>query len=636
MFWDLKTRRSWIGYVVAVMIVAAAAGLRLAFLSSLETRATYVTLFPAVTIAAAYGGFYPGLLATALSALLAMLFWIETIGYFTIKTPADIISVIVFLVSGIIISLVCEGMHQAQRKLRDSKEELMVKSELLDFAHDYIMVRDMDSRVVYWNQGAEMGYGFTVAEAVGQVTHELLQTKFLESADVILAELLANGHWAGALVHTRKDGVQIVVYSNQTLKRGAEGEPVSIMEVDHDITMQKKAEETVRETNLRLQRFNAELEDQVLARTSELQELNACLEEEAMERLATQEALEQLNVDLEKIVEQRTRELQDSTAILEEEVVERQAAQEALQDFNENLEAKVAKRTLELQDINAALEEEIMERQAAQEALVESRDALLISERQLRHFSDELQETNGELTSFTNSIAHDFRSPMVNIKGFSRELGMSLDELRQLLHDALLRLPKQVQEKVAEVLDKDVPDSLNFIYSSVDKLDRMVNALLGLARIGRQELVLQDVDIGVIVQQAVQSFKHQIETNTIQITVGALPTVKTHSMAMEQVIGNLVDNAVKYLVPSRPGQISINCADEGDWYVFSVEDNGRGFDESDYEKIFQAFRRVGMHDVPGDGMGLAYVRTLVRQLGGRVWCESELGVGTKMMFTVPK
>jgi signal transduction histidine kinase len=79
----------------------------------------------------------------------------------------------------------------------------------------------------------------------------------------------------------------------------------------------------------------------------------------------------------------------------------------------------------------------------------------------------------------------------------------------------------------------------------------------------------------------------------------------------------------------------VTCKNEDERYVFSVEDNGPGIAKNDCEKIFQLFRRAGQQDAPGDGMGLAYVRTLVRQLGGRVWCESELGVGTKMMFTVP-
>ena len=85
-----------------------------------------------------------------------------------------------------------------------------------------------------------------------------------------------------------------------------------------------------------------------------------------------------------------------------------------------------------------------------------------------------------------------------------------------------------------------------------------------------------------------------------------------------------------------PGKIEITATESEEEYVFAVSDNGRGIVKADYEKIFQVFRRSGVPDVPGEGMGLAYVRTLARQLGGRVWVESEPGVGTTMYFTVPK
>jgi len=517
-----------------------------------------------------------------------------------------------------------------------AQERIHEQALLLDIAHDYIMVRDLDSRVIYWNQGAERGYGFTATEAKGQIIHDLLQTQYPIPLEDIMSRIVNQGHWVGEVIHTHKDGMKIVIHSNKTLNRDATGNPVSILEINHDITEKKRDEEMVLETNLRLKRFNAEMETEVIQRTQELQESNATLEEEIMERQAAQEALQDMNLGLENRVAERTGELQDINASLEEEVMERQVAQEALRNLNLDLENIVVERTAELQEINTRLKEEIMERQTIQEDLVTSRDALLKSEMQLRHFSDELLETNKELTSFANSIAHDFRSPMVNIKGFSREMETSLFEMQQLLRAESTKLPEGVQQKMDEVLDREVPEALNFIYSSVDRLDTMVNALLGLARIGKQELVLQEVEMVVLVNEVCQSFIRPIETNNICVTVGLLPKVKANHVAMERIISNLIDNAIKYLMPGRPGQIEVNCNEEDERYIFFVEDNGRGIAETDHEKVFQVFKRAGQEDVKGDGMGLAYVRTVVRQLGGRVWCESELGYGTKIFFTMPK
>ena len=360
----------------------------------------------------------------------------------------------------------------------------------------------------------------------------------------------------------------------------------------------------------------------------ELQDKNTNLEEEATKQQAAHEALQDENTNLEKEAtkQQAAREaLQDKNANLEEEATKQQVAYEALQDKNTNLEEEATKQQAAhevLQDKNTNLEEEVTKWQVTHEALQG------IS-------TNELLEINKELLSFVNSIAHDFRSPMTNIKGFSRVLEESLSEMEHHLREELVLLSAKAQEEIKKVMEKKVPESLKYISASVDRLDKMINALLALSRIGKRQLVLQDIDMAHLVNDVCHSFKHQTEINNIQITVGKLPTVMSDNVAMEQIIGNLVDNAIKYLAPGRPGKITVNCKKDKERYIFRVEDNGRGIDEKDIEKIFQLFHRSGQQDVTGDGMGLAYVRKTISQLGGRVWCESEIGVGTKMMFTVP-
>lgn len=329
-------------------------------------------------------------------------------------------------------------------------------------------------------------------------------------------------------------------------------------------------------------------------------------------------------------------EIRDINASLEEEVSDRMAAQEALRQLNAALEHTVQERTLTLKRINSILETEISERQVIQEALFESRNELLIHEQQLEKYADEVEATNKELKSFANIIAHDFRSPMVNLKGFSQELGFSLSELKELLRNERVFLPEAIKAKMDELLDKDVPDAQQYINSAVDRLSRMVDVLLNLARLGRREMKYTEIDVGQLTNNILSSFNHQIEQRGIQVEIGLLPVIETDEMAMEQIIGNLLDNAIKFLEPGRPGEISISYRDNDAEYIFSIKDNGRGIALTDFDKIFEVFRRAGNQNVPGEGMGLAYVRTLVRQIGGKVWCESEITVGTKMIFTVPK
>lgn len=253
-----------------------------------------------------------------------------------------------------------------------------------------------------------------------------------------------------------------------------------------------------------------------------------------------------------------------------------------------------------------------------------------------RCYAEEIAATNAEIKSFVNMIAHDFRTPMVNLKGFSAELGYILAELRQAIGEAESLLSPEIQAKVDELFDKDIPQTQQFIDSSVDRLHRMVETLLTLARMGRRDLNPEEVDLGKLVKDVLQSYQHQVGEGHIQVDVGALPTLETDRLTLEQIIGNLVDNAIKYLVPGRPGKIGITCSEDEAAYVLCVKDNGRGIAVADFDKIFEPFRRAGRQDQPGEGLGLAYVRTLLRKLGGKIWCESEVGIGTTMSFTIPK
>ena len=123
-----------------------------------------------------------------------------------------------------------------------AEEKLRRQAELLDLAHDAIIVRDLDNRIVFWNSGAEETYGWGKAEVQGQVAHKLLSTEFPQPQEELEAELFRQGQWQGELSHTRRDGRRIVVASRWALQRDKEGKPAAILEINRDITGQKQAE----------------------------------------------------------------------------------------------------------------------------------------------------------------------------------------------------------------------------------------------------------------------------------------------------------------------------------------------------------------------------------------------------------
>jgi PAS domain S-box-containing protein len=137
-------------------------------------------------------------------------------------------------------------------ELAQLNEVLSEKVKLLEIAHDAIIVRSIGNAILFWNQGAELLYGWRPQEALGKVTHALLQTKFPVSVDETEARLFDEGAWEGELVHTRRDGSQVIVESRQILRRNDEGRPVGILEINRDITAQKRAEQAHRQSESRL------------------------------------------------------------------------------------------------------------------------------------------------------------------------------------------------------------------------------------------------------------------------------------------------------------------------------------------------------------------------------------------------
>jgi PAS domain S-box-containing protein len=158
--------------------------------------------------------------------------------------------------SGTLIRLA--GVAEDITERKESEAAIVRQAEIVDLAREGILVRDMAGTITLWNFGAERIYGWTKQQAVGRVSHELLQTRFLKPLSEIEEDLLRIGYWDGELVHTRRDGVQLVVESHWSLRRDEHGQPVEILEVNSDITERNRAEEAMRQLSVRLQRAQDE------------------------------------------------------------------------------------------------------------------------------------------------------------------------------------------------------------------------------------------------------------------------------------------------------------------------------------------------------------------------------------------
>jgi len=289
-------------------------------------------------------------------------------------------------------------------------------------------------------------------------------------------------------------------------------------------------------------------------------------------------------------------------------------------------------------------EQTMQELRRSEQTVREFNEAL---EQRVKDRTDELAVANGDLVHknrenelFVYSVSHDLRSPLVNLQGFSKELGAVSQNIRELLVSE--SVPDDVRQRGVSLVDDDVQRCVRFIQSAVSRLSGIIDALLRLSRAGRVEFQPQPVDIATTVAQIIESMTSTIYDRGATVETGPLPAAWGDPTAVEQVFANLIGNAVNYLDPGRPGRIEIGSEpaappanDLRNWTTYYVKDNGLGIPEAYHGKVFQALKRLHPDVAQGEGIGLAIVRRIVERHGGTIRFESTVGIGTTFFVTLP-
>lgn len=274
--------------------------------------------------------------------------------------------------------------------------------------------------------------------------------------------------------------------------------------------------------------------------------------------------------------------------------------------------------------------------ESAHEAIVlaEKRAALLLEEKVVLR-THELVRVNEDLKTFTYIVSHDLRAPLLNIKGFAGELKRQLQIVQSILSDCLPGLDETRKQQV-EVSNDKIPLFLGFVDKAADRMEALIGAILKLSRLGQRALVVQAITTNNLVNTILETFSHQIKNKGILVTVHPLPNMQADPVAMEQIFGNILTNAINYMDPDRAGKIEVSGeTGEDGKLIYHIKDNGRGIAEEEMHKVFEIFRRAGKETVPGEGMGMAYVKTLVQKYGGEITCQSQPGEGSTFSFSIP-
>ena len=253
----------------------------------------------------------------------------------------------------------------------------------------------------------------------------------------------------------------------------------------------------------------------------------------------------------------------------------------------------------------------VIQREIGKRNLAEA--SLKLSNEQLVRRTAELSETNIELESFAYSVAHDLRAPLRHISGYSGVLA----------------------QDYGPSLDAEGLRCLGKIADCSNKMGHLVDDLLSLSQIGRQELSFQDTPLDSLLAQAMEEVTPEWVGRNVEWQIGDSFSAECDSGLMKQVFVNLLSNAVKYTRKREHAVIQVGQTSQNGERVIFIRDNGVGFEMQHAGKLFGVFKRLHKaRDFEGTGVGLAIVQRIVRKHGGRIWVEAEVDQGATFFFTI--
>jgi signal transduction histidine kinase len=226
----------------------------------------------------------------------------------------------------------------------------------------------------------------------------------------------------------------------------------------------------------------------------------------------------------------------------------------------------------------------------------------------------ELELLNRELDAFSYSVSHDLQAPLRAIQGFSRIL----------------------QESHKDQLDDEGRRLLDVVSDNASRMSQLIRDLLEFSRLGRQRVNSLEIDMDALVKQVVDGLRQAGDGAQVQCVIEPLPPAWGDRALLRQVWVNLISNAFKYSGKRDKPRVFVRGRVEGDECIYTVQDEGVGFDMQYYDKLFGMFRRLhGAHEFPGTGVGLAIVQRIVVRHGGRVWAHGHVGKGATFEFALP-
>jgi PAS domain S-box-containing protein len=492
--------------------------------------------------------------------------------------------------------------------VQSQSREMVLREQagLLDLTHDTVFVRDMNDVVTYWNRGAEELYEWKRGEAVGKITHQLLQTIFPMPLEDIMAELLRTGRWEGELVHTKKDGTRAIVASRWSVQRDIRGHPVGILETNNDVTERNQAEDALRRSDAYLagaQKLSLTGSFGWKVSSGELFWSDETFRIFGYDR-TTKPSLELVIQRTHPTDTARVRQLIDRAS---RDKRDWKLEHQLLMPDGSVKSVNVVARAVRDESGGVEFLGSIMDVSAAKQAEQELRQA----HAELAHVTR--VTTLGELTA---SIAHEVNQPIAAVAS-NAAAGLRWLEAK----------PPNLDE---------VRATLGYIVQDAQRAGDVMHRIRALAKKAPLSMARFDVNeavLDVIALTRSELMRHGVSLQS-QLATG-LPLIEGDRIQLQQVILNLILNAVEAMsgIDNGAREVRISTGKEAsDAVLVTVRDFGPGLDPQSVDSLFKAFYTTK----PGGlGMGLAICRSIIQSHGGRLWATANEPRGAVFQFTLP-
>jgi PAS domain S-box-containing protein len=608
----------WADYGKAAAVTALAVLARWGLERLLGRVPMYITFYPAVVFSAIFWGTGPGILATAMSMAAADLCFMEPIGSLGIAKTADAVGLGLFGAMGLAINVLggrirvavrtqmrrAEAVAAELRKVSEQRRLAMETAEL--GAWDY----RFDTGDVFWDDrcrevwGVAQGDRIDYAEAIARI-HPDDRAAVDEAVRQALAGVDGGRYhrefrvvWPDGSLHWLASHGRVIIEAG-----GEPGRAVRLVGANREITDQKRAEQVLQESEERFRLLfqqaavgikRLDLEERILEVNDKFCEILGYSREELLP-LALKDYTHP---------EDLPRERAEIARLLAREIPAYSIEKRCLRKDGREIWVRVTSSLPSGRDRPVewwiSVVEDITHDKQSEEAL--------------RRTADELTRSNQDLEQFAYVASHDLQEPLRMVAGYL-----------ELLSD---RYRGQIDAKA----DKYIA----YAVDGATRMSTLIRDLLAYSRVSTRAEEFSPTSSQEALDFALKNLRPATGESGTVVTHDPLPVVRADKTQLMQVFQNLLGNAVKFRDPGRPPRIHVGVCRQQEQWLFSVADNGVGFEQQYAEKIFAIFQRLhGRGNYPGTGIGLAICRRIVQRHGGRIWARGEPGKGATFFFTVP-